>query len=99
MDSSVLLAIARCETRLEDQGRMLEKMMVVQNKILHELQQHQPVSLESHFEEVDDLLPLDTTEAFDALDRKISLDQEFRKLLVREYYCVSSIGHIEHNFQ
>ncbi|KAK4297080.1 hypothetical protein Pmani_012283 [Petrolisthes manimaculis] len=38
----ILLAVAKCETRVEDQSRLLEQVMTLQKDILHQLQHTRP---------------------------------------------------------
>lgn len=76
--------MARCETRLDDQNRLLEQVLALQKDILHQLQHVRPVpsTREYNFATVDALLPVDTLNAFAALEEKITSDEEFKELLV-----------------
>ncbi|KAK3855814.1 hypothetical protein Pcinc_037810 [Petrolisthes cinctipes] len=78
---AILLAVAKCETRVEDQSRLLEQVMTLQKDILHQLQHTRPVS-STHDHEYN-FAPVDTLVAFAALEEKITSDKDFKELLVR----------------
>ena len=83
---TILLALARCETRMEDQTKLLERLIATQKDMLHQLLKMQSVSSSSSreydFTAVDDALPIETLQAFDALEGRLTSDQEFKELMV-----------------
>lgn len=82
---TILLALARCETRIEDQTKLLEQLMATQQDMLHQLLKLQSVSASScdyDFTAVDDVLPVETLQAFDALEGRLTCDQEFKEIMV-----------------
>lgn len=83
---TILLALARCETRIEDQTKLLEQLMATQQDMLHQLLKLQSVSASSSceydFTAVDDVLLVETLQAFDALEGRLTSDQEFKELMV-----------------
>lgn len=56
--------------------------MALQKDILGQLQHARPSPREYNFAPIDAMLPVDTLDAFAALEEKIASDEEFKKLLV-----------------
>lgn len=96
---TILLVLARCETRIEDQTKLLQQVMATQKDMLHQLLKMQSVSSSSSsqkydFTAVDDVLPIETLQAFEALEGRLTSDQEFKELMVSKNNFINTLNDV-----